>query len=235
MNIGCDLRLNAKGKKKKPGEHCIPFAAVPRSSEMRASSLTSCCPRAVMLKWKLKNSGKSVVSADGVLLGPTQEGAFSWSRHRRRDVMLKQMCEGTFLWSRHRRKGVLLEQTCERTRDEGFFTNYMHVLIQLTCAVEFLLSGVHREKFAKKTSGGVLQILATSIDSGWSAEWLQLRQFHMVRQDACWGMICGGHMMFWRSLNRTRRTVMKAEVDMLVELDVQSLWVSSLHRYSLPW
>ena len=47
----------------------------------------------VCLKWKLKGSLESHL--DGVLLGPTLEGTFRWSRHRREDVLLKQACERT--------------------------------------------------------------------------------------------------------------------------------------------
>jgi hypothetical protein len=55
---------------------------------------------------------------------------------------LKQTYEGTFSWSRHERKDVLLRKACERTHDEGFFANSTHVLISKTfcwCASAFLL------------------------------------------------------------------------------------------------
>lgn len=45
---------------------------------------------------------------------------------------LRQTGEGMFCWSRHRRKDVLLKQACERTQDEGFFANSAHVLVCLT-------------------------------------------------------------------------------------------------------
>ena len=48
----------------------------------------------------------------------------------------------------------------------------------------------------QKTSGGVLQFLPASSDSGWLAEWCQLTQMHLLRQDPCWDTTCGGHVMF---------------------------------------
>ena len=44
---------------------------------------------------------------------------------------LGQTCEGVFSRSRHRKKDVLLEQICKRTCDEGFFANNMHALVLL--------------------------------------------------------------------------------------------------------
>lgn len=45
---------------------------------------------------------------------------------------LRQTHEGTFGGSRHRRKDVLIKQACERTCDKGFFANNRHVLVCLT-------------------------------------------------------------------------------------------------------
>ena len=39
----------------------------------------------------------------------------------------------------------------------------------------------------------------------------------------------------WRYINRTQRTVTKAELGLLIELAIQCLWVSCLHWSSLPW
>ena len=44
----------------------------------------------------------------------------------------RQPQEGMFHCSRHRRKDVLLKQACERTRDKGFFANNTHVLAYFT-------------------------------------------------------------------------------------------------------
>ena len=64
---------------------------------------------------------------------------FCWGIHLKQsfpevdtDERLRQTCEGMFHRSRHRRKDVLLKQTCERTCDEGFFANDKHVLVHLT-------------------------------------------------------------------------------------------------------
>ena len=76
----------------------------------------------------------------------------------------RQPQEGMFHCSRHRRKDVLLKQACERTRDEGVFANNTHGLFCLT------LCGLYREKCTKKTSGDKLWLLAASLDLDQLAE-----------------------------------------------------------------
>jgi hypothetical protein len=91
---------------------------------------------------------------------------------------LRQIHEGMFSWSRHRRKDVLLKQARERTHGEGFFINHMLVLVHLTlCSQDFI------ERKEPKTSGGALQFLVASTNLSWLAEWSQLRQMHRLRQD----------------------------------------------------
>ena len=59
---------------------------------------------------------------------------FCWGKHVKKcfpevdtGERLRQTHEGMFCWSRHRRKDVLLKQACGRTWNEGFFVNNMHV------------------------------------------------------------------------------------------------------------
>ena len=137
---------------------------------------------------------------DGVLLGQTREGMFSWCGHKRKTVLLKQTHEGTFGWSRHRWKpradswrnvslkqtqvkDALLKQACERTRNEGLFTNDTQVSVRLTLLSWAPFTGTPYRETHQKTSGGVLQLLAASEDLGWLAEWSQLRQTLVQRQD----------------------------------------------------
>jgi hypothetical protein len=98
----------------------------------------------------------------------------------------------------------------------------------LHCMVELYLSGLHKEKCTKNTCGGMLQFLAVSSDSGWLAEWCQLRQIYILRQDQ------------WRTQDvwqeyKKDLTVMEAELGLLIELAEQLLLVLSLHWASLCW
>jgi hypothetical protein len=89
------------------------------------------------LMWKLKGSLENQLCWM----------VFCWGKHfAEADTgeKLRQTCEGTFGWSRHRWKDVLLKQACERTRDEGVFANNTHGLFCLT------LCGLYREKCTKK-------------------------------------------------------------------------------------
>ena len=61
-----------------------------------------------LLKWKQGFFGKSIGCC---FAGATHKGIFNWSRHRWKDVLLKQ--------------------ACEKTHDEGFFANNIHVLFGL--------------------------------------------------------------------------------------------------------
>jgi len=113
--------------------------------------------------------------------------AFCWGKHGKERLAegdtgegLRQTGEGVLSWNRHRRADVLLKQACERTRDEGFSASNTHYVVDLH------LSGVHRQKHAKK----LLLVYCRFLDSGWLSEWCQLRQRHLLGQD--WG----GRVMF---------------------------------------
>jgi hypothetical protein len=53
---------------------------------------------------------------------------FCWGKHVKGrfvkvDIGERHTCKRTFYWSRHRRKDVVLKQACEQTPDGGVFTN----------------------------------------------------------------------------------------------------------------
>jgi hypothetical protein len=87
-------------------------------------------------------------------------------------------------WSRHRQKDVLLKQAHERTHDEGLLSNDSHALVQLTGIVELHLLWLHKEKHIKKNfsrgSCGFLLLLWTwtNWQSAVSWEWCQSIQIH---------------------------------------------------------
>jgi hypothetical protein len=94
--------------------------------------------------------------------------------------LLKQTCAGTFHWSRHRWKDVLLKQACERTSDEEFLANNTHVLVHLTLhSWALFVVTPEKETHQKKLLVRFLRLLATSEDLGWLAEWCQLIQTHV--------------------------------------------------------
>jgi hypothetical protein len=116
---------------------------------------------------------------------------FCWGKHMKGRFIkvdtherLRQTREGTFHWSRHRREDVLLKQAHERTRDEGFFANNTHVLVHLTLHSWTAFVRIPYREIHQKSSGGMLQFIATSLDSGWLGKWCQLRQTHMLRQNS---------------------------------------------------
>ena len=81
------------------------------------------------LKWKLKD----------FLEIQLYWMVFCWGKHVKECFPavytgkgLRQSREWTFLWSRHRREDVLLKQIHEITRDKGFFANSTHMLVHLT-------------------------------------------------------------------------------------------------------
>jgi hypothetical protein len=137
----------------------------------------------VWLQWKLKGSLESQLYWT----------VFCWGKHMKEwfpevgtGVRLRQTHEGTFHWNRHRREDVLLKQAHESTHDAGVFANDMQVLVRLTLGSWAVFVGTpkretQQNKTKQKTSGGVLQFLATSSDSGWLTEWCQLRQTHVLR------------------------------------------------------
>ena len=86
------------------------------------------------LKWKLRVSLESQLC----------RMEFYWGRHMKEEV---------FSWSRHRWKDVLLKQTPERIHDKGFFTNDRNVLVHLTlCSwAPFVMKETHQ-----KPAGGIL-------------------------------------------------------------------------------
>ena len=102
-------------------------------------------------------------------------------------------------------------------------------------------SGLHREKYTKKPYGGVLQFLATFADSGWLAEWCQLKQTHVLRQDLCWGNTHGGHVHdVWREYKKDltsqwpEKARLAGTVRCVTLVGLASLWIASLReRHSL--
>ena len=67
-------------------------------------------------------------------------------------------------------KGCFTKQARERTvMKDSLLMTHMY-WSALHCIVELHLLGLHREKCTKLTSGGMLRLLATSVDSGQLAE-----------------------------------------------------------------
>ena len=65
----------------------------------------------------------------------------------------------------------------------------------LHCVAELHLSGLHGV-LHQKNLWWCAAVLAASGDSGWLAEWCQLRQTHVLRHKKCWGKAHGGPVMF---------------------------------------
>jgi len=161
------------------------------------------------MKWKVKGPLESQLC--GMV--------FRWGKHEKESFpevdtgeRLGQTREGAFSWSRHRRKDVLLKQACERTRDEGVFANEPHACISalfmtwLSCTCQ---GSKKRNLPQKTTSDGALRLLAASMDSGWLAEWCQLGQTHVLRQDCAEARPLRTRDV-WREISRTPWTVMEA-------------------------
>jgi hypothetical protein len=141
---------------------------------------------------------------------------------------LRQTPEGTFHWSRHRRKDILLKQARERTCDGGLFANDIRVLGCLTLQswapfVGTPLRETHQKLLVVCCS--FLLLLRTRTD--WQSD---------VSWDRCTGW--AGHVQdMWclEAINRTQGTVAEAELGLLTELAVQSSWVWQLHWSLLCW
>jgi hypothetical protein len=73
-------------------------------------------------------------------------------------LLMGQTHKGMFSWCRHRRGDVLLKQAHERTHEEGFFAIAQMYWPTLHCVVELHLSGCHREKFTKKKKKKLLVV-----------------------------------------------------------------------------
>jgi hypothetical protein len=142
------------------------------------------------------------VVLDGVLLGQTWSVFLKCTQVKAE--RLRQAYEGMFSWSRHRRKDVLLKQACERIRD-GIFANNRHVLVCLTLHSWAAFVRTPRRNLPKKTSSGVLWLAAVS------CPFFGLR---LIGSDVSsdrrmyWGKTRGRHMMFgiwldglWRRLS----------------------------------
>jgi hypothetical protein len=91
---------------------------------------------------------------------------FHWSRHRRNDALLNQDMEG------HMMKDCLL----------------MYILVRLALPSWALFVEPHREKLIKRLLVVCCSLLPP-LQTGWLAEWCQLRQMHMLKQDP-WKMWC---------------------------------------------
>ena len=139
------------------------------------------------------------------------------------DERLRQTHEERFCCSRHRRKDVLLSKHMKGyVMKDSLLTTCMY-WPTLHFIVELPLSELHREKLAKhfRLCAAVPScfLRLRLIGRVMSAETnTRAKARHVLRQDH------GGHMMFGEGIKRTRWTVTKAELGLLIELAVQTCW-----------
>jgi hypothetical protein len=100
----------------------------------------------------------------------------------------------------------------------------------LHCIVELHLSGLHREKHTKEflvVCCSFFPLPQSPADWQSDVSWDRT----VLRQEIYWGKTQG----CLQDINRTPWTVIRVELSLLIELDVQCLWASSLHWSLLPW
>jgi hypothetical protein len=154
---------------------------------------------------------------------------YCWGKHRKqccpevltderlRQTRLRQICEETVCCSRHRRKGVLLKQARVRTGGEGVSANNTHVLVRLTlhswAAFVRTPGETHQKNFwcCAVVSWRFLRLwLIGRVTSAETDTHAEARHMEDV-----WCL---------EVINRTRWTVMEAELGLLIELAVQCCW-----------
>jgi hypothetical protein len=144
--------------------------------------------------------------SDGVLLGQTREGMFSWSKHKWKDALLKQ--------------------ACGRTRDEGFFTNDVYMFYFMSS----LLSSISRgsiERNAPKNFWWCVGVSCHFWELGWIGRVMSAEDSHAEARSV--------EDSFGGSINMTWQTVKEAELGLCIELAGQCLLVLCLCWSSLCW
>jgi hypothetical protein len=151
-------------------------------------------------------------------------------------MFLRQTCNGMFHWSRHRWKDIQLKQT-ERTW-AGFFANDTHALVCLKFTiVELHLLGLHSRETHQKIPRGMLVasccfLLQTQADWQSDVSWDRLTCWDKTW---CWSKTHGGHMMFGGSINRDQLDCKRSLTYLLVESVVHCLLVLHLGWSLLHW
>jgi hypothetical protein len=179
------------------------------------------------LKWKLRGSFESQLCWMVFCWGQTHEGVFSWSRHRWkakadswRNISLKQTQEKGCSANCKHVKGHVIKDTLLITCKHWS---------ALPCIAEHHRLGLHREKCTKKflvVCCSFLPLPRNQADCQSNVSWCRL---------TWWGKTHGGHMIFRGSINRTRRTVVEAELGLLIGLAAKHLWVSCMLVSRLHW